>query len=160
MPKPKTKTFVLHPNEALLELVDKLQNDPRNAYSSKADVWYQAVREMYARQNPAYKLAVQSRPPRTAKEKVIDQEAQKTARKQIKEDEKLAIAEALGGKLIDYGTAGKNVQWYTYYGKGGRDLQEMPLEMLTKELIDNQFSPSREEVEKHQVIILRSEEES
>jgi len=70
------------------------------------------------------------------------------ARKQLLKEKKLGILEELNGTIIDNNENEPIVQWYNYWSKG-KDLQQMPLMMLTDDLITNQFSGDKEDIKKY-----------
>lgn len=139
------KTYLI--DEGLIEKIKKIKEE--NNYNSETAVIIEAVGSLYRKLFPGYveqrKLSAVKSPEERADAliKIND------IRKQREEEILLDIAERLGAEIVRNDGGGKVVKYYTY-DKSNRYLQEVPLTMMTPELIDSQYYPSREEVERRQ----------
>jgi len=121
------------------ELVEEIKT--KKGYRTYTQVWTQAMIEFHGRTFKDYVLAQANKPkrePKTPEDRVKEMEETAEAKRKSAENQKLAIAEKLGAKIIDHGDGDKTVQWFVYHSSG-KDLQEMPLMMLTDDLVHNQF---------------------
>lgn len=104
-----------------------------------------AVDELY---NSIFKDYVVNRATTSAKtpeQRVAEQEERGEIKRKNEEEKLLKIAEALEGRVSIGAGGGKVVVYYTYDRKN-RYQQQLPLSMMTEELIGKQYFPSKEDV--------------
>lgn len=123
----------------------------RGGYGSPDDVINESVFRMYNQlvlmpttENLANPLPVKPIAPdnRGRPKSVVRQEEIRT--------KKLEILNALDGTLAIEKDSGKEIVRFYQYRGTKRDLQEIPLAYLTKDLVENQYYPSRRRVEELQ----------
>lgn len=134
------KTFLL--DEGLIEIIRKIKDD--NHQPSETAVVIEAVMALYRKLNPSYVVTRTESRAKTPEEKAEEKVRIAEHKKKLAEDGYLAIVEKLGGRVINK-PDGKYAQYYTYH-KNTRYLQEMPLEMMSDDLCDAQYSPNKEDV--------------
>ncbi len=113
-------------------------------YPTEAMVIYVALADFYRTTFPPYTQISK----KTPAEKIKQKEEEKKMQDELEEARQLDIARKLGGKITD-GDILKVVRYYTYAGRK-RYPQEVPLHLLTDELIESQYSPDRAMVERLQ----------
>ena len=141
MKKRNIKTFAF--SDEFLKVLERVKESTR--HTSYTAVIIQAVMTLDQKLNPAYKGAFMNRS--LSPEEKADRQVEIEKAKELSKIEKyLAIAETLEGEVYEEGGE-KRVQYYKYDG-AYRDLQDIPIEMLTYNMIAEQYVPSREKVEK------------
>jgi len=127
------------------EFVELLERLMKQKYcTSMTSLIIQAVTELDRKTNPAYKDVFQSKNLSTD-EKVEQAAKLSEAKKQKKEEKFLEIAKALEGDVYEDDGGEKRVTYYTYF-ENYRDMQDVPLESLTTDLIADQYLPSKEDI--------------
>lgn len=133
-------------NDEMLAMLDRFLNE--KGYDTISEVVKQAIRVSYAKEFPAY-VDLKREVPKTLEEKVDYEDRKKALKEKKEEDRMIAICEALGGEVI-VNEGGNKVCKYFTYDRKNRYEQELPLMMLSDDLLASQYSPSREDVEKRQ----------
>lgn len=149
----KKQKVLLHVPLEMIEMVNKIKE--KKVFISNSAVWFQALREYNDAVFKDYLEEKRSRSEKktlTPMDRVKRKEDEKEAKKQLIIDKKLDIVKRLGGRVVDYGRNNRTAQWYTYHSRG-KDMQEMSLELLTEDLVDNQFHGERAEIEKYQKVV-------
>lgn len=127
------------------EFVELLERLMKQKYcTSMTSLIIQAVTELDRKTNPAYK-DVFSNKNLSTDEKVEQATKLSEAKKQKKEEKFLEIAKALEGDVYEGDGGEKRVTYYTYF-ENYRDMQDVPLESLTADLIADQYLPSKEDI--------------
>jgi len=143
MAEDNIKRKMLYLNERHMEMLNDIKAE--KGYKQDTMVFYQALIDMHAKMFPAY---ARTRELESPTEKVNRKEEEKKAKEDIVKSELLAIAQQLGGEIIDKG--GKEfVKYFNYSGKK-RFEQLVPLTMMSTDLVKIQYQPSRERVEQLQ----------
>jgi len=141
MKKRNIKTFAF--SDEFLKVLERVKESTR--HTSYTAVIIQAVMTLDQKLNPAYKGAFLNR--NLSPEEKAERQIEIEKAKEVSKVEKfLSIAEALEGEVYEDGGE-KRVQYYKYDG-AYRDLQDVPLEMLTENMVADQYTPNREKVEK------------
>lgn len=126
----------------MVEMVERIQSEL--GLGSFSSAVHYAVAETHRKIAPAY--AQTGRPGLTPEERVRNRKEQKQAELQSIIDEKKVIAEQLGGEVYQLESGAWMCRYFTYdWNK--RYQQEVSLTLLTPELVNNQYFPSREKVE-------------
>lgn len=138
------KTYLM--NEGMVSKIKAIQEEKN--FTSETMVVVVALNLLY---DKTFKDYVVGRGGRTLSddEKADSQIKVADLKKQKEEARLLEIAKALNGEVIFNDGGGKVVRYFTY-DKSNRYEQELPLTMMSEELISSQYFPSREEVEKRQ----------
>ena len=131
------------------EFIDLLERLTKQKYcTSITSLIIQAVTELDRKTNPAYKDVFTNKNLSTD-EKVEQATKLSEAKKQKKEEKFLEIAKALEGDVYEADGGEKRVTYYTYF-ENYRDMQDVPLESLSADLITDQYLPSKEDVLRRQ----------
>lgn len=128
------------------EMIERIKNE--KGYASSSAVVYQAVINMhdkifvpYANRSVGKNM--------TAEEKIRKEEEEKEARSKVDLEKKVAICQTLGGQTVKQNDGSLLCKYFTYsFSK--RYLQEIPVNLLTDDLIRNQYAPSKKDVLKLQ----------
>jgi len=123
--------------EFIRKIGDKLDMNTSNVIK-------QAIREYHASEFKDYVVAKGLTSAKTPEEKAEEKVRMAEHKKKLEEDGYLAILNKLGGRVLTK-PDGKYAQYYTYH-KNTRYLQEMPLEMMSEDLCEAQYSPTKEDV--------------
>lgn len=117
--------------------------------SNRTAVVINAIFNTHKRVFPAYGGGVRAN--ETPEQAVLRQEREREARKMVKQGvviaEKQKICEALGGK-VTAGESGDPVCVWFNYDRVGKYEQQLPLPMLSEELLAAQYVPNEEVVKK------------
>lgn len=139
------KTFLFSPE--LVEVIKKLKEDMHQ--NSDTAVVIEAINSLNRKINPGYVVARSASASKTPEDRADEQLRIQEIKKKREEDALLAIAEKLGGRVsLDDG--GQKIVKYFTYARNTRFLQQMPLTMMTDELVEHQYFPSRVDIEKRQ----------
>lgn len=130
----------------MIQMLDELAKF--KGYPSTSAVIHHAIIDLHNRTFPAYKQSV-TRSPLTAKDRKRKIQEEAEAREDMETERQEDIAGRLGGHIVVNRTGGKVCKYFTYTGKS-RYLQEVPVSMLTEDLVATQYQPSKEAVEKYQ----------
>ena len=133
-------------NDELRAMVDRFINE--RGFDTVSEVIKQSIRVYYAKEFPAY-VESKASIPRTPEARAENEIRKREHKDKLVKDRLLAIAEKLGG-TVDKNDGGNLVCRYFTYDRKNRYEQELPLDFLTEDLIETQYSPSREDVEKRQ----------
>lgn len=131
----------------LVDLVEKIKTEL--GYTTSGVV-QQAIRDMHKRTFPSYVAARNIAAAKTPEDRAEQQMEIARVKKQKEEEALLAIANALGGKIIVNDGGSKMVEFHNY-SKNSRYLQKLPLRMMNEELVKDQYYPSRKDIEQRQV---------
>lgn len=138
MKRPKSKQIPVGFTERHREMINEIMAS--KGYPSLASVVQQAVIEMHGSVFKDYVMAKKAR---------IDQPEGKVEMKKSQQTDKLiAIAERLKGDVVKKG--GVMMVKYFTYNRRNRFLQETPLDTMAEIMVDKQYFPSKEDVEKLQ----------
>jgi len=127
---------------ALDEKVIKIMDD--RGMKTWVSVVELAINELYRKLYPSYVETRTFSSAKTPEQKAEEKVRMAEHKKKIEEDGYLAILNKLGGRVLTK-PDGKYAQYYTYH-KNTRYLQEMPLEMMSEDLCEAQYSPTKEDV--------------
>lgn len=141
MAENKKKMLTFTP--VMAERIEQLKEEI-GVHSFSAVVHY-AVMQLWAKNHPAYTEKFKADPA----ERVRIREEEKIAKQAMIEEEQSEVCEQLGGKVMEVEGGGKVCVYFTYSGKH-RYEQRVPLKMVSTDLINNQYMPSREKVEQLQ----------
>lgn len=133
------KTFSFEPD--FVELLERLMK--QKYCTSMTSLIIQAVTDLDRKTNPAYKDVFQSKNLSTD-EKVEQATKLSEAKKSKKEEKFLEIAKALEADVYEENDE-KRVTYYTYF-ENYRDIQDIPLESLTVDMINDQYLPSKDDI--------------
>ena len=136
------KTFLL--DKGLIEVIKALKLELH--YNSQTAVVIEGINTLQRKISPSYVVGRASRSP---EEKAEDQMRMQKFKKQKEHEDYMAIVEQLCGRLVKNDSGSDQVEYFTYW-KSNRYKQKMPLTMMKEDLLDGQYSPSREDVEKLQ----------
>ena len=100
------------------------------------------ISEAHAKTFPAYTTGQKLTP----EQKLEQKQAMKKAKEAQVEQEYLEIAELLGGKVETNPETGNKTCVYYTYSLSKRYQQRVPLAMLSKDMLKNQYQPSKEKV--------------
>lgn len=132
----KQKPILFRPTEKALEMIEEIKQE--KGYAHKTNVIAEAIIQMHAKVFPAY---VQKRiEPLTPEEKIKREEERQEIRKKQELDKKLDIANRLEGTVE--GTVCK----FYRYSDTERYEMEVPLARLSEDMVETQYSPSKEKV--------------
>jgi len=139
------KTYLL--DEGLIEVIKKIKSD--NHYNSETSVIIEAVNTLNRKLNPGYVNQRLATAGKTPEQRAENQMKIQEIKKDREEKTLLSIAEKLGAKIIKLDGGEMRVQYFIY-DKNNRYMQEVPLEMMSDELVDNQYHPSMEDIVRRQ----------
>ena len=134
-------------NEKVEKIRKEMEMKPTNFFTAVVEL---AINQLYNKTFPAYVAARNIAVAKTPEDRAEQQMEIARVKKQKEEEELLAIATALGGKIITNDSGNKMVEFHNY-DKNSRYLQKLPLRMMNEELVKDQYFPSREDIEKRQV---------
>lgn len=123
----------------LSEMVDEIRKE--KGYKSFVSVIELAIGELYSQVFKDYVMARNKQSAKTPEEKAEASLKIQEIKKQKEEDILLAIAAKLDGRVS--GPMGDRRVKYFTYDKSNRYEQEVPLEMMSEELIDAQYYPDQ-----------------
>ena len=134
-------------SDEFMQVLERAKQSSR--HTSYTAVIIQAVMDLDRKLNPLYRGAMMTRN-LSAEEKAEKQVQIAEAREKTLHDKKMTLVAMLGGEVEVYEEGEeKRVQYYKY-DRNYRDLQDIPLDMLTEELVAEQYVPSKEDVLKRQ----------
>ena len=133
-------------NDELRAMVDRFINE--RGFDTVSEVIKQSIRVYYAKEFPAY-VEAKASIPRTPEAKAESQIRVKEHKEKLERDRLMGIAERLGG-IVKKNDGGNLVCHYYTYDKKNRYEQELPLDFLTEDLLESQYTPSKEDVLKRQ----------
>lgn len=136
---PKTIRFASKMEEDIKQMMEE------KGYISFSAVVHHAVMELYRSYYPAYTTAKKDNSPKGRMKRIQDE---REAKIELEYEKLAGICEDLGGDTEIKG-GNEYCVYYTYSGKK-RHQQEIPVNMLSEDLIKTQYSPSREKVEQLQ----------
>jgi predicted DNA-binding protein len=110
-----------------------------------SEIVKQAIRDMHANEFKDYIVTRGESRTRTPEDRAKMQMDVAEAKRKAKEDANLEIAKALDGR-IELGAGGGKVVKYFTYDKKNRYEQQLPLDMMSDDLIAAQYFPSKENV--------------
>jgi hypothetical protein len=134
------KTFSFE--SEFIELLERLMK--QKYCTSMTSLIIQAVTELDRKTNPAYKDVFQSKNLSTD-EKVEQATKLSEAKKSKKEEKFLEIAKALEAEVYEDTGGEKRVTYYTYF-ENYRDIQDIPLESLSVDMVNDQYLPSKDDI--------------
>lgn len=135
------KTFLV--DEGLVEVIKKLKKD--NHYNSETAVIIEAVMSLNRKLNPGYVVSRAETRAKTPEQKLDEEDERKRIKKQREEDAQMVIVNALEGRVSIGAGGGKVVKYYTYDRKN-RYQQQLPIDMMSEDLIASQYFPTKEDV--------------
>jgi len=125
-----------------LEMIKQVQEEL--GYTTMTSVIQQAVIMFHTKTFPSYTLGK-----KMSVDDKIDMKEKMAENKKKKEVENMTlICDSLGGEVVDKG--GIPFCVYHNYSNAKRYEQEIPLDMLTPDLVDRQYFPSKKKVEQLQ----------
>jgi hypothetical protein len=139
-PKVVRKNIAISPK--LFEMSEEIRNE--KGFKTFTSVVEFAVSELHSATFPAYVMAKRAIR-RTPEERAEDIVKTGELKKQMEEERLTAIAKRLNGSVFTDGTGNKRVKYYTY-DKSNRYEQDVPLEMMSEDLIEGQYFPSKEDI--------------
>lgn len=145
------KEKVIRKYLAITKKLDDMVEEIRaeKGYKSFTAVIESAIIDFHGSVFKDYVMARKMQAAKTPEEKADTQLRVQEIKKQREEDVLMDIAKQLEGRVS--GPAGdKRVKYFTY-DKSNRYEQDVPLEMLTSELIEGQYFPDKETVLQRQV---------
>lgn len=123
------------------EMINEIMES--KGYPSLASVVQQAIVEMHKNTFKDYVMAKRSRAEQPSEGKLTSE-----IKKSNQTDKLMLIAQKLGGKVVEKGGV-MMVKYYTYNRKN-RYEQETPLDTMSDVMVEKQYFPSKDEVEKLQ----------
>jgi len=144
--KKKWKRVSMIFNEDILAMIERFMSE--KGFDTTSEVVKQAIRGMYTKEFPAY-VEAKRQGPVTPEEKAQYEQDKKEAKIKLEEKRLMGICEALGGK-VEKGESGNMVCKYFQYDKNNRYENELPIAFLSEDLLESQYSPSKEDVERRQ----------
>ena len=137
----KSKQVPVGFTERHREMINQIMES--KGYPSLTSVVQQAVVEMYENTFKDYVMAKKSRAEQPDEGKTASE-----IKKSNQTDKLMAIAKQLDGEVTEKGGV-LMVKYFTYNRKN-RYEQETPLETMSEVMVEKQYFPSKEEVEKYQ----------
>ena len=144
-----TKTVKLSIAPRLQEMIEELKL--KFGTTSDQETLRYAVSFAHSKSFPSYAVAADTRPARvqlTAKDRLTKAKEERKAKEDFAREEYLEILEELDGVIIE--KEGRELATYYNYSHKTRYLQEVSLRLMSRDLLANQYFPSREKVEKLQ----------
>lgn len=138
----KFKIITVRLNSQHINFVEKIGE---KLGMNTSEIVKQAIREMHANEFKDYVVGRVAGSSRTPEDRASRQLATKEAKRKIEEDGYLAIAEQLDGRVETGAGGGKVVKWFMY-DKKNRYEQQLPLDMMSEDLVTAQYFPSKEDV--------------
>ena len=135
----KTLTF----SERMVEMVREIKD--LKGYPTFSSVIHQSIIELHTKLKPAY--IRENVPLKTAEEKARAKHDIKEAELQIVIDEQIKLCKKLGGTVVDDAAGGELRCHYSTYNFKAIYEQNIPLSMLSEDMLANQYHPSKQRVE-------------
>lgn len=130
------------PTDKLKDMILEIQE--KFGYLTMTNVVVEAIIQMHTRAFPAY---IQKKAePMTAEDKIKREEDRKKIREERERQKFLDVANLLEGEIVAGESGGEVCKFYRYADTERYEM-EVPLTRLTQDLVDNQYSPSKEKVE-------------
>lgn len=144
--RPKSRTASVRLNERLDEMIEDMMRE--KGYHSLSHVVQQAIIEIHLKNFPPYTYQSKYK---SAEERLREKEYNREQRQRAKEEEQESIClNELNGRVINTPTGERTCKYFTYVHKE-RYEQDLPLDMVTKELSKSQYSPDRKTVNRLQL---------
>jgi Arc/MetJ-type ribon-helix-helix transcriptional regulator len=142
----KTKRIVFTASENFEKKLEELLLD--SGFNSRSEVIRVAVDALHIKRFPRYGNTGGSSIPLTAEQKVLRDQEEKKAKEDLFIERQKAICQLLEGEVVEK-DGNISCRYYNYAFKK-RYLQETPIRMLSNDMVKNQYSPSKEKVQKFQ----------